>query len=155
MKKTEIEKQLEALETPPFDQIRHQNALKLPILNASRTAAAGFWLVALPAFFLGCVVMKYYFHVNLGFFDTLEDTLADLDRDSFWFWVSPLLLVVAPLVAFVANALAVLHAAFDQSRNELVITVKLRFWNLFLAVVGLGIVAVFCLYLIVENAGHR
>ena len=64
-------------------------------------------------------------------------------------------LLIAPLIAVVINLLAILHVAFDKRRNELILTVKMRFWNLFWAIIGLGIVGMFFLYLIVENVSAK
>ncbi len=146
--------ELEKLTIPKFEELRHPDILREPILNARRSAALGFWLVATPAFLLACLTMKYLIGWKLGFIQHLEDFLSALDRDGAGFWLSPLLLALAPAVAFVLNMLAVLHFHFDRSRNELIISVKLRWLNLLLAAAAIGILGVFLLYALVENIHH-
>lgn len=142
---------LENLNIPPVENLRHADLIRQPILHAGRSATLGFWLVLIPAFFLACVVMKYYFHWNMGLLDAFESLIARVDEHPVFFWFQPLLLLAAPLAAFMLNLLAVLHVRVDHDRKELNINVKLKWWNLLLAAAGLAIVGIFTLYLIADN----
>lgn len=139
---------LEQLNVPQFDNLRHPEALKPAILDARRSAAIGVWLVLTPTFFLACVAMKYWIGWNLGLLQNFEQFWTVLDHDRLGFWLQPLVLVVAPATAVVFNLLAILHVQFDAERKELNINVKLRWLNLLLAAIGLAVLAVFTLYLI-------
>lgn len=142
---------LEKLNVPPNEKLMHADLIRQPILHAGRSAALGFWLVLIPAFFLACVVMKYFFHWDMGLLGAFESLVARADDHPVFFWFQPLLLVLAPMAAFVLNMLAVLHVKYDRGRRELNINVKLNWWNLALAAAGLAIVSVFVLYLITDN----
>lgn len=150
-KNNDLDRQLDALKTPSFEYVKHQNAIKLPLLHADRTATAGFWLVVLPTFFLCCVAMKYFFHIHSGFFDILGNMLTEVRNDRIGRLLVLVFLLVAPLVSVAVNLLAIVHVAHDRPRNELIITVKIKFWNVLLAAVSLCVAAVFCLYLISEQ----
>ncbi len=141
---------LEHLNIPPAPEIRHQELIRQPILHAGRSAALGFWLVATPAFFLACVLMKYYFRWNLGIVDAFESLLARLDQHPVLFWLQPILFLLAPLAAVVVNLLALVHVQYDRQRRELNINLKLKWWNLLLAAAGLAIIAIFTLYLLTD-----
>jgi len=147
--------ELDKLDIPQFDDLPHAAVIKPAILHAQRSAALGFWLVATPAFFLACVVMKYFFMWNFGIIQNFERFWDALDRDRFGFWLQPLVLVAAPAAALVMNLLAVLHVQYDSSRKELNINVKLRWQNLLLAAVSLAILGIFLLYAIGEFFHHR
>lgn len=129
---------------------QHQEYLKLPLLNAHKSAAIGWWLVALPSLFLACVVMKYIFKADLHFIDTLFNTLSVFDRAHGW-WFSPLLFLFFPLVAAGMNLLSLLKIMYDKERNEYKITIKVRFWNLFLIALGFGIALIVGFYVVTEN----
>lgn len=145
---------LDGLVPPKFEGIQHHHEFKAPILNSTKSAVAGFWLVLVPALFLALVTMKYYFFINLHFFDLMEEFMANLDKSAGLKWVSPILLMVAPIVALAVNTLAILHVALRKENKELVLTIKLRWLNLVFIVISLAIVGTFLLYLISENIHH-
>ena len=147
--------ELENLDIPQFDDLPHAAVIRPAILNARRSATLGFWLVATPAFFIACVVMKYFFAWNLGIIQNFEGFWEALDRDKFGFWLQPLVLVAAPAVAFVMNMLAGLNVQYDGARKEVNINLKLRWPNLLLAAVSLGILGIFLLYAIGEYFHHQ
>ena len=146
--------ELENLNIPPLLPLRHPDLIREPILHAGRSAALGVWLILVPAFFLACVAMLYYFHWDLGFLGAFERLIGQVDSHPVLCWLQPLLLLAAPLAAFVMNMLAVLHFTYDRARRELTINLKLRWLNLFLAAVSLLIVGIFLFYLIGEFFHH-
>lgn len=84
----------------------------------------------------------------------VEETMASLDKDPLWKWVSPMLLVGFPLIGVALNFLAITHIQFDGAKKELIATFKLRWLNIFLLLLSLLIVAVFFLYILTENLTH-
>ena len=142
---------LENMNIPPLDNLRHAGLIRQPILHAGRSGALGFWLVLIPVFFLACVVMKYFFRWDLGLLATFESLLGRIDQHPLLFWLQPLLLLVAPLAAVVLNLLAILHVQWDRERKELNINIKLKWWNILLVAVALGILCIFTLYLITDS----
>jgi len=147
--------EIDKLEVPEFGELPHAAVIKPAILQAQRSAALGFWLVATPAFFIACVIMKYFFLWNLGVIRHFEDFWTAFDRGRSGFWLQPVALVAAPAAAFVINLLAVLHIQYDSLRKELNINVKLRWQNLLLAAVSLAILGIFLLYAIGEYFHHQ
>ena len=147
--------ELDKLDIPQFDDLPHAAVIKPAILHAQRSAALGFWLVVTPAFFIACVVMKYFFMWHIGAVQRFDEFWIALDRDPFGFWLQPLVLIVAPTAALVMNLLAVLHVQYDKTRKELNINVKLRWLNLLLVAASLAILGVFLLYAIGEFFHHQ
>lgn len=146
---------IDKVDIPQFDDLQHATLIKPAILDARRSAALGFWLVATPVFFLACVVMKYFFMWNMGIVQNFEAFWLALDRDRLGFWLQPLILVIAPAAALLMNLLAVLHIQYVPGRKELNINVKLRWQNLLLAGVALGVLLVFLLYALGEYFHHQ
>lgn len=145
----EFEKRLENLKKPTV-MTQHQDYIKLPLLNARKSAAMGWWLVALPSFFLACVAMKYHFNIGTRFTDTFFNTYQQVERSHGW-WFSPLLFLIFPLVAAVMNLLSILHIVYNKQHKELIISIKMQFWNLFLIVLGFSIASIISIYIITEN----
>ena len=148
------ETEFENLKTPFIEAPAHQRELKMTLLGAKRTAAIGVWLIVTPAFLIFCIFMKYYFGVNMHLFDVVVEMFLDLGRDPFMEWFSPILLLL-PLVGVVLNALAITHFGLDSRRKELLITIKLRWWNILLIVVSAAIVGLFVGYVFIENIHHK
>ena len=154
MEKDEFEKKMESLETPGVDQINHYKELKLMMLSAKKSAAIGFWFLAVPCYFLFCVFMKYYFHVNLHLFDVFIEMMSDLDKAPGMKFLSPLLLVGLPLVAIVLNGLAIVHFSYEKSWKEINLTIRLKWKNILIILICVVLVGTFLLYAIIENVHH-
>jgi hypothetical protein len=57
-------------------------------------------------------------------------------------------------VGLALNLLSILHVAIEPAHKELVVTIKLRWVNILLAGLTLGIVGIFMLYALIENIRH-
>ena len=68
--------------------------------------------------------------------------------------MSPVLLVVFPLLGIAINLLSIMYLSYDKRTNELEINLKLRWPNLLIIVISLGVIAIFSAYLISENLRH-
>ena len=155
MNSEDFEKKMEDLKKPGTDQVKEPIEIKLAILNAERSAAIGVWFVVVPCFFIACIAMKYLFHFNMGFLDTFEETMAELDRNPGTWWIQPVLLMGLPIVSIILNALSIMHFRWERLTRSLLITIKIRWFNLIILAVSAAIVMTFLLYLIVENIHHR
>lgn len=148
MKPEGFEEKMGNLNTPKAEA-KPPVELKLAILNAQRSATMGIWFIVVPCFFLACVVMKYFFHINLGLLDTFEKTILAIDKNPATWWIQPVLLLGLPVVGIILNALAITH--FYYSNNTLTVTLKLKWLNLIIIGICLAIVLTFLGYLFVEN----
>lgn len=155
--KDEFLKQMENLQVPDINPQKHQEIVKMAIMNADRSAALGVWLVIIPCYFLFCVFMYYFFHIHISWFAAMFNLAANLDKNPGTRFLSPLLLVGLPMVSVIINSLAIIHVqyikdgAHRKGLNELAITIKIKIWNILLILVSLGIVCVFIVYVITEN----
>lgn len=137
--------------TVPDPHMNPNRGFMTAMANSKRSAALGVWLVVVPLFFLFCVLMKYFFHVDLRIFKIVEEFFASMDRDPVMHWLSPLLFMVFPLLSAALNAMAMMNVQWHGAERTAVVTVKVRVWNLLLLLVSLAIVGVIGLYLITEN----
>ena len=152
MKPDPIETRLGKIAIPQVTSEAHKKRLKFALLDARRSAWWGTLLIALPAIFLTAVFLQY----GLGagpFFEPLERFIFAPIRHSGVRWLEPLLLFVLPLIALVANLLAVTHFSMTPLRGEFVITVavKRRWWNWVIVGLSTVIVAVIFLYALIGD----
>ncbi|MCO5950511.1 hypothetical protein [Mucilaginibacter flavidus] len=153
----EFLKKMENLQVPDINPGEHPKMVKMAIMNTERSAALGVWLIVAPCYFLFCVCMYYFFHLRLSWFESMFNLMASLDKNPWLRLLSPVLLVILPMVCIVINALAIVHvgvqkAGPDQDRaRELGITIKIKPWNILLILLSLAIVFTFLAYIVTEN----
>ena len=155
MRQNEFLRKMENLKKPdvPADASRRQT--KIAILNAKKSAAWGIWFIAIPVFFLACVTIKYLFHWTWGVSDNLIEWMANMDQHAATAWITPVLFVLLPAICALANLLAILHFMYDKTTKELLVTVKLKWLNIALAVVSVCIIGIILLYGLMETSAEN
>jgi hypothetical protein len=142
--KDEFLKKMENLKVPEIDPGKHPKMVKMAIMNAERSAALGVWLIVVPCYFLFCVCMYYFFHLKLNWFESMFNLMASLDKNPYLRFLSPILLVILPIVNIIINALSIMHVQYTKMGPE---QGKLREFN----ITSLAIVLTFIAYIITEN----
>ncbi len=143
---------MENLKMPEVNVSASQRQIKLALLSTKKSAAWGIWFLIIPALFLCCVVIKYLFHWDWGIATNFIEWFARLDHQTGTHWITPVLFVLLPAIGVVVNLLAILHFVYDKLTKELIITVKLRWFNIILAAISIGIAGIIFLYALAENA---
>jgi len=151
MDNDEFSKKLQKMHKPEINNPTHQVQLKITLLNTKRSARIGSLLIILPCLFLSAVLLKYFLHINLPSFSALEEWMAKKDQSVLMKALFPLLLIGAPILALILNLLSILHFSFDKKLNELIITVKLKWFNIIVSLICLLILFCFFLYAVGEN----
>ncbi len=151
MEKDEFENKLEKMQKPDAGSDEHYLQLKLTLLNARKSARIGIAFVIVPCVFLSFIFLKYVLHLQLPLFTKVEDWMSDKNNSVFVKVLIPLLLMGTPLIAFVMNALAILHFDFNKLKKELLVTIKLKWLNITILVISVAILLCFLLYAVGEN----
>jgi hypothetical protein len=58
-------------------------------------------------------------------------------------------------VGVAVNLLSLVHLSFERERKELIATLKLRWMNIALTMLCLGVIGIFIAYAILENIHHQ
>ncbi|MBA4851670.1 hypothetical protein [Emticicia sp. BO119] len=156
MENEDFVNKLQRLKKPEISQTSHQEYIKLPLLNARKSATLGWWLVAIPLFFLVSVFVRSIFTSGqyIHIIDAFLETIAKIDHTSYAWWLNPIVFLLFPIIAGAMNLLSIIHIAYEKQTKEIIISIKLRFWNIVLVIIGFKIVAILGLYLIMENLRH-
>lgn len=151
--KDEFLKQMESLQVPQVDPAKHQQMVKMAIMNAERSATLGVWLIVVPCYFLLCVCMYYYFHVHTSWFGAFFELIISLDKTPGFDYMAPLILFVLPIIAVVINCLAITHVQVNKANRvkEFTITIKIKFLNILLIIISLLIIGLFISFTMVQN----
>ena len=154
-------KKMENLNVPDVNPSSHQNTVKMAIMSAARSATLGVWLVIVPCCFLLCVLIYYFFHINLGWFGAMFTSLLSLEKIPYVDFFGPLVLFILPIVCIIINALSIMHVQYqkigpDQYKfRELHITIKLKLWNILLILLSMIIIGVFMGFAMTESISIR
>jgi lantibiotic transport system permease protein len=155
--KEDFLKQMEDLKVPGVMPPSNQNAIKMAIMNAERSAALGVWLIVVPCYFLLCVFMYYNFHVHISWFQAMFTLISSLDKGPYIDFLAPVVLVVLPIICIVINSLSILHVQYEPAgqehgkAKEFMITIKIKLWNILLILLSLAVVLTFVAYVMTEN----
>lgn len=150
-------KKMENLKVPEVTPGEHPQMVKITIMNAQRSAALGVWLIAVPCYFLLCVLMYYYFHVKAGWFSAMVALITGLEKTKGIDFFAPIIFLLLPVICIIINALAITHVSFqridpDRSKvRELNITVKLKPLNIVLILISIAILLVFLSFAMTES----
>jgi hypothetical protein len=146
---------MENLKKPEVNADASQRQIKLALLNTKKSAAWGTWFLIVPIFFFSCVAIKYLFHWNWGIADGFIEWIARLDHQTATGWVSPVLFVLLPAIGAIVNLLAIMHFIYDKPTRELIVTIRIKWFNIILAAISIGFIAIVLLYAIAENSAER
>jgi hypothetical protein len=151
MEKADFERKLEKMTKPEVRSNEHHLQLKLTLLNAKKSARIGVAFVILPCVFLFLIFLKYALHLQLSSFTEFEDWMSNKNNSAFIKLLIPLLLIGTPLIAFIINALSILHFDFNEPQKELLVTIKIKWFNIIILVISAAILLCFLLYAAGEN----
>jgi hypothetical protein len=151
MEKEELINKMQSMQKPEIISESHQVQLKITLLSAKRSAKFGIILAILPSIFLGCIFLKYLLHLNIPAFSTIENWMAQNDKNLFFKILMPLILIGGPLIALAVNLMAIFHMEWKNGQKEILMTLKLKWPNITIIAVCLLILACFFLYLLKEN----
>jgi hypothetical protein len=155
MEEKDFLEKMENLKKPEVSAEASKQQLKLAVMNTKKTAAWGLWFLVVPVFFLVCVTIKEFLHWQWGVSEQFTEWMGALDQNPSSWWLTPVLFVLLPAIGAVINLLAIMHFAYDKARRELIVTIKLKWLNLTLAIISIAIVGMVCLYGLIETAAER
>jgi hypothetical protein len=155
MEEDDFIKKMDNLKKPEVNTGAAEKQIKLALLNAKKSAAWGIWFLIIPIFFFACVAIKYLLHWNWGIAGNFLDWMADMDKSMAFPIVSILLFILLPGVGVILNLLAIIHFVYNNLTRELIVTIKLKWFNIILAIISVGIIAAVLLYAISENSAER
>lgn len=138
-------KEMENLSVPQLNP-QHHHRVKMTILSAQKSASIGIWLIILPYIFYLWLFITSRLNINFPKGWIWNYAMASLTTP----WVAVLnyvLLLVLPGICLIANLLAITHVQYQNTSignakpNELVVTLKIRWFNIMLILLSLVLLA--------------
>lgn len=155
MTKEDFLNKMENLDKPSVNADASRKQIKLMILDARKSAAWGPWLLVLPLAFFTCVIIKELLHWDLNMANRFIEWMAALDKSPSTKWITPVLFALLPALCAIVNLLAIVHVAYDKPARELLLSIKMKWLNIVLAIISVSILGIVLLYGITESAAER
>jgi len=155
MEENEFLKKMENLKKPEVNPEVSQRQIKLAIMNAKRSAAWGLWFLLIPVVFFACVAIKELLGWDWKFAENFPEWIVYLDKSTGFPLASIILFIVLPAIGAIANLLAIMHFIYEKQTKELIITIRLKWLNIFLATISILVIAFVLLYVIAENSAEK
>jgi hypothetical protein len=148
----DFEKKMENLETPQTEFVKHQEVLKIGLMNARKSARIGILFILIPVVFAILAYIKIVILMHFDFFTNFSNFLNKQNQTSSFTWLIHILLLLLPLVGIIVNLLAISHFYVNKTTKELIITLKYRFKNLIVLIISAVVFLSVLWYIVLLNS---
>jgi hypothetical protein len=139
-----FENKMENLKTPDTDFVKHQEILKIGMMNARKSARIGIIFILIPVVLVVLAYIKISLLIKLNFFENLGQFISRFDHHLIY----PLIILGLPLLAIIVNLLAITHFYINKSNKELIITIRYQLKNLIVLIISVLILIALFFYII-------
>ena len=150
MTKEKLSTYLKDIPKPEAPATENEAVVRLALLSARRSAVLGIVLIALPGVLILLLFLQNSFHVFPG----LIRWLAGKGSVIPFGWrpvVVFFFLVGFPFVAVAVNLLSVSWFRYYRWKRELVISIRMRWPNILIAIIGSALAAFYVMHLLADT----
>ena len=147
----DFEKKMESLDTPNTEFVKHQEVLKIGLMNARKSARIGILFILIPVVFVALAYIKIVILMHFDFFTHFAQFLSKQNQSSFFTWAFHIIILVLPLAGIIINLLAISHFYLNKTTKELIISIKYRFKNLIVLIISAVVFLSVLWYIILMN----
>ena len=150
MTKEKIAKYLTDIPKPETPIAESEKMLRMTLLSARRSSAIGLVLIALPGTLIFLLFLSNTFHIFPGLIRWLagKGTQLPLPARAIVFFI---FLVGFPFVAVAVNLLSISWFRYYRFRREFVISIRMRWPNILIAIIGSALAAFYILHLLADT----
>ncbi len=150
MDNKQTEDHLKNIAKPSAPDPNQKEILKLALLNARKSSAIGIVLVGLPAILIALSIIQNAFQIHAGIISRINQFMPSVPiqtRAVFFF----IFLVGSPLIAIALNILSITYFQYDKNRREFNITIKIRWWNIIITLVGAAFASFYVFHILADS----
>ena len=150
MTKKKLSNYLTEVAKPEAPATENEKVLRLALLSARRSAVVGLVLIAFPGLLVFLLFLQNAFHLFPGLTRWLagSGTFLPLPARAIVVFV---FLVGFPFVAVAVNLLSISWYRYYHFRHELVISIRMRWPNILIAIIGSALAAFYILHLLADT----
>lgn len=155
MDEDQLKNNLQDMEKPTPPLPAQRNALKFALVNARRSSWLGAVLIAFPFFIVSLFFIQNLFGLGQRLTAWIAESTSFLPtsgRALFFF----LFLTGCPFLGIILNMLSITCIYYDKVRREVNISIKLRWWNILVVILGTAVASFYALHLLADSVlGNR
>ncbi|HEV2481327.1 MAG TPA: hypothetical protein VGS79_16760 [Puia sp.] len=150
MTKEKLSNYLTDVPKPEAPATENEKLVRLALLSARRSAAIGVILIALPGLLIFLLFLQNTLHLFPGLTRWLAGSGSFLPLPARAIVVF-IFLVGFPFVAVAVNLLSISWYRYYHFRRELVISIRMRWPNILIAIIGSALAAFYILHLLADT----
>jgi len=149
--KNNFEEKMEHLTTPNTGFVKHQEILKIGMMNARKSSRIGIVFILIPMVFILLAYLKIRLLIQWDFFNKLYEFVSNQHQSGVFSWVSHIILIGLPILGIFINLLAITHFYIDKQNKELIVTVRYRLKNLIILLLSAVLLVIVFMYVLLLN----
>jgi len=143
-----FEDKMENLNTPNTDFVKHQEILKIGMMNSSKSARIGIVFILIPMLLIVIAFLKIKLLIHWDFFTRLNQYVSNQNQTSVFSWISHIIFIGLPILAIIINLLAITHFYIDKQNKELTITIIYRLKNLIVLLLSVALLVLIFMWVL-------
>ena len=143
-----FEDKMENLNTPNTDFVKHQEILKIGMMNSSKSARIGIVFILIPMLLIVIAYLKIKLLIHWDFFTRLNQYVSNQNQTSVFSWISHIIFIGLPILAIIINLLAITHFYIDKQNKELTITIRYRLKNLIVLLLSVALLVLIFMWVL-------
>jgi len=142
---------MENLNTPDTGFVKHQEILKIGMINSRKSARIGIVFIIIPMVLIVLAYLKIKLLIHWDFFTRIHQFVSNKNQSSILGWVSHIIFIGLPVLAIIINLLAITHFYIDKHNKELNITIRYRLKNLIVLLISVVLLVIVFIYILFLN----
>jgi hypothetical protein len=150
-----FENKMDNLKTPGTGNLKHQEILKMAMINAKKSSKIGLLFIIIPALIIVIAYIKIQFMMRIDFNASINSLIEQANQIGYLKWVIPLVFVGFPILATILNLLSITHFYVEKTNKELIISIKYRLKNIIIILISFIIFISFICFVFFVNVHFR
>lgn len=139
---------MENLNAPDTGFVKHQEILKIGMMNSRKSARIGIVFIIIPMVLIVLAYLKIKLLIHWDFFTRMQQFVSNENQSGVLGWVSHIIFIGLPILAIIINLLAITHFYIDKQNKELIITIRYRLKNLIVLLISVVLLVIVFLYVL-------
>ena len=150
-----FEKKMNNLKTPETDNLKHQEILKMAMINAKKSSKIGLLFIIIPAFIIVIAYIKINIMMRIDYNTSVKSLMEKANQIGYLKWIIPIVFVGLPILATIINLLSITHFYVEKINKELIISIKYRLKNIIIILISFVIFIAFMCFMFFENVHFK
>jgi hypothetical protein len=150
-----FENKMDNLKTPGTGNMKHQEILKMAMINAKKSSKIGLLFIIIPALLIVIGYIKFQILMRIDFNASINSLIEQSNQIGYLKWIIPIVFVGLPILATILNLLSITHFYVEKTNKELIISIKYRLKNIIIILISFIIFISFICFVFFVNVHFK